>query len=299
MTTATATTTAQDGLDYKRQDMMRRINALRAVAGDKASTPQEAASFAAAAQNLMIAYQITEQELVAAGKVKAEPYIKYSYNIGKRSNWRRLLMGAIAEANFCDNVWWSSNNSKYHFYNDGHEIFGQKSNIDICIYLYEYLAPVLERLADEALETARKTGKATHGKEFRYKFLMGAVNTISSRLQRADYSASGSKTTSDTSVASEGASRSSESVSAQDSASPVIDEDKHRALVVTKKDELKQEKKQAYRKIRSVNLYGNLNLGSSKARDAYHEGRAAGAKVPIFRGVKDCDELPRLEGRTV
>lgn len=299
-----------------REAVIRRVAALlrhAESAAGQAQTTAEATTYAAKAQQLQDAWEITQQELIDAGKIEEEPFIDYEVNIGNRANWRRLLMCAIAEANFAECLWTSRNTYRHLSdqykaeklgYNESFTVFGQKSNIQICEYLYEYLAPTLERLADAALKQAQAQAilagrKPVHGKAFRNKFLMGAVSTLRYRLNQHDYTARQTPTRALSDDVAQTAGQDAGQGAGQDVSqdAPYVDGDKYRALVLVKGEKVKKAYKEKHPKVKpNRTMYNSVNNLRGEKLDAYIEGQKAGRKVSILRGAKGRDELPLLEG---
>jgi hypothetical protein len=153
----------------------------------KNNSPEEAASAAAMAQELMFKYQISEADITIEERV-AEDVV--DDEIGgddkvKKDVWKASLANSIAKAFGCKMYTWrdyAGGTNKVSY-----KVVGIKSVVQTVSYMFGYLSAEIDRLAEEAWKAAKACGERTNGRTWKNSFRLGAVNTVYSRLkQKAD-----------------------------------------------------------------------------------------------------------------
>lgn len=128
---------------------------------ESGSTQAEIDNAAALAAHLMWKHNISEETLRAHVKTEKNTihYVKAEYDLAANSQWRRDLLRAVCDNFFCKYV---IHNTGQHN-NRGVAIVGPQDNIEVVIYLYEYLQSELTKLADAEFEKAqpKKKGQMT------------------------------------------------------------------------------------------------------------------------------------------
>lgn len=163
----------------------------------KNSNENEAASAAAKAQELLIRYNLSEEQVNKTQDRPPEPVIGNFYT-GHRTGqnvqqWKVLLAFDVAAGNLCKAL--------SHSQGERIEWIGKKSNIEVAQYLYETLLADLERISEETWKTITELRllekkhhvslfkgntdlRFVHGKTWRNSFYLGAVETIGARLRQ-------------------------------------------------------------------------------------------------------------------
>lgn len=111
----------------------------------------EAEAAAKAASKYMAEFQISEAELVSRGEATAEDIDVEGehiiYDTGRSTPWKAELAWKIAELNglYC---------LKYHKSSAGrgsrYRVFGCKSDIEVALYMFQYLVGLIQELVDAA-----------------------------------------------------------------------------------------------------------------------------------------------------
>jgi uncharacterized protein DUF2786 len=238
------------------KEVIEKVAKLLALAAGRGTTPEEAATAAAAAQRLMLRHRIEQAEVDA---VDADDPIGLTSPGGgneeggpegalyQKHRWQLDLLKAIAGANGCMPVIMRKERAGKWM-----QLVGRRSDLDICGYLWAYLSREIERLRVEQTRgwsAARKN-----------HFCLGAAHTIAAALARETAAAS----------ASNGAPSG--------------------ALVVSSRYEAAKawyfERQPGARFVRPRHVYVDPQ--------SYAAGRAAGAEVPIRKGVSTTTDPQRL-----
>lgn len=153
--------------------IIERIQKLLALS--TSSNPHEAALAAAKAQALLFRHNLS-MATVQAGMSGSggSPYVVDRYDLGGSTNWRRMLLGAVARNNFCRAVWYRGTRDV--------GIVGEPHNIAAVQYLYEFLMREIRRLADRAWEEGGYARRGERERTWKRSFYFGAVQTVSERL---------------------------------------------------------------------------------------------------------------------
>lgn len=165
-----------------------RIKKLMAMTEARGATPEEAATAAAKAQALLFEHNLTMAQVDATSTEKHEEIDKHIYEMmeGKDGSmhWRKLLLHVVTKYNFCKMV------GQIDGLDRRTAIVGKKSNVDVCIYIYEHTQREIHKMAKayQKLQTQNKS-------MFYTSFCAGAVTTIGERLkaQQATSTASHAK----------------------------------------------------------------------------------------------------------
>lgn len=146
---------------------------------------EEAEAFAAKVVELSQQYNIElstikvdEEDKDEFSKYMYGEYVNYSCNqAGNR--WRLDLVGVITESNFCSYLF-NSHHRRFR-------VYGRMENVDVSIWMYNFLSTGLMRLAQEAHTQRSAEDKIVYGSN-RYSFLkdwlLGAVEGIRYKLEQ-------------------------------------------------------------------------------------------------------------------
>lgn len=146
-------------------------------------SPEEAASAAARAAELMFKYQIGEADLdTGERKSESEPLGEVAIAggggqaKGQRAVWKSKLANAVAQGFGCE----------MYFERDTFKVYGLKSIVQTVSYVYQYLALEVGRLCNESWETfagGMPTDYRTKlAVKWKNSFRIGAVTAIEQRL---------------------------------------------------------------------------------------------------------------------
>lgn len=155
---------------------------------DRAGTPEEAAAAAARIQALLFKHNLELADVALHEETVSEPDADYEQDLySLRSpgfskdrvgafhlGWQKHLLHVVAEANFCTTV--------FHPQIRSQSIIGQRHNIEMVKFLFEYLSREIYRLSREALVLHCESRlPATMGAWTR-SFCMGATGVVGRRL---------------------------------------------------------------------------------------------------------------------
>ena len=132
------------------------------------SNPNKAALAAAKAQELLMQHNLTMSQVETHGS--ESQYCEAFVKTGSRV-WRRLLLTAIAQNNFCEVIYDPRIKSA--------ALIGEPHNQEVVTYLHNYLVGQLEPMAATAYKLSLTT---MHAKSWLDSFYVGAVNAIYERL---------------------------------------------------------------------------------------------------------------------
>src|SRR5437660_4654262 len=221
--------------------ILERIQKLLALTEARGATPEEAASAAAKAQALLFEHHLTMARVEVNGHngEKKEGYDKTDFLLNATRfslSWHRCLLTGICEANFAEAIY--GNGAKAY-------IIGRKSDVEVIVYLYQYLSREIERLADL---TRRQEGVLKNKGRWKVSFCYGAAITIKERLN--------------------------ETQATQAAASPAS-----QALVVMTAEDLAKAVSGYFPRLRQ------LRGGRISNTDGYYRGQTAGRSIDIRPGV--------------
>jgi hypothetical protein len=154
-----------------KEKILEKLLKLRNLA-TKNNSPEEAANAASKFQDLLFQHNLTENDVQDIDN--APIYEKEYYDLKvKTAKWRVALISTIAKNNFCKIVLTGTSRVI---------IVGQGDNREVVKYLYEYLATELNRLCKLGVKEAKKENTFLDGNLWNKSFYIGAVFTISDRL---------------------------------------------------------------------------------------------------------------------
>jgi hypothetical protein len=145
----------------------------RLLALSKSSNEFEAAAAAAKAQELLFKHRLEMNEVPTEdGKNASEPFERHTMKAENTATWRGTLLNVIAMNNDCSVI-------RLHGTFDGkkeYAVVGQKSNFEVCEYLYGYLVQQIDAAAKKHYEMGRSDQWFT-------AFRFGAVNAVGETLK--------------------------------------------------------------------------------------------------------------------
>ena len=159
------------------------------------ASPEEAASFAAKAQQLMFDHGIEMARVRARteGKQRAsamDGFVNTEFFVGAKtewiSRWRQELLIGISRANHCRCLIWSNGPSSRRGGMAGKvQIIGRPENVEAVKHLYEYLVKEIWRLCKIETKDERtwRPMSQSHERTFQKSFCLGAVEVVSKRLK--------------------------------------------------------------------------------------------------------------------
>lgn len=156
------------------ENILEKIRKLKAMADRPAGNEEEAAVAAAKMQELLFQYNLSLDQVDA--KIKKSEYIRTDSPL--RDNWKRVLIGYIATNNFCTAVKTVKGQMA---------VIGKPHNVEIVMFLYDYLSKTIDRLAGEGWDEVKRDhpgfSMASFARRWKNSFRIGAVRTIKLRLE--------------------------------------------------------------------------------------------------------------------
>lgn len=279
----------------------------------RGNSQAEADAAASAIASLMFQHNISPEQLRAHTRTDkhAIEYAKAEYDLTANSAWRRSLLRVVCDNFYCKIIVTPVGRHNNH----GVAIVGPKDNIDIAIYLYEYLQRTFVGMADDAFKAAQpKKRRMTperlakiiknagfdidlsdlhdkrvtadmrdygaqieHGKSWKNSFYSGAVNAIEARL-RAQRKQDIEETYQQLRL----------------QAPEEETEQQSMGLIVLKEDEIKRGTEAKYK----IYFPKVKTMAKSKSRfvgSGWTEGHKAGTSVPLRQGLKGAEEPKLIE----
>jgi hypothetical protein len=238
------------------KEVIEKVAKLLALATGRGTTPEEAATAAAAAQRLMLRHRIEQAEVqqlesddaigFASARGSSEAGSPEAF-LFQTKRWQLDLLKSIAGANGCMPVITRNERSGKWM-----ELVGRESDLEICRYLWAYLSGEIQRLKAEQTRGWSQARKS--------HFCLGAVHTIGAALGREMAAA----------ASADGATSG--------------------AMVVSSRYEAAKawyfERQPGARFVRPRRVYVDAQ--------SYQAGRAAGAGVSIHKGVSTTSNPRRL-----
>lgn len=182
--------------------VIRKIQKLMALS--RSSNPHEAAAAAAKAQELLLQHKIDMATVDGSQKVDvADPMARIDMPLGdgsKAAAWKGTLASAVSEAYLCKTVWlrresvarrrpdgvveWENLPVRLAF-------LGRKTDVEISIYMFGYLARQIDDLASLAVKILKSEAQygfcgAAYWKTWRNNFRYGAIETLRRRLMEEE-----------------------------------------------------------------------------------------------------------------
>ena len=151
----------------KRDELIAKINALRALS--TSSNPNEAANAARIAEKLIQEHALSSADLDANGgeNKQNESATDQGLICNEGEGWRADLAHNLADLHYCASISvWEP---------EGVRIYGREEDVANVRYLFAWLAPEIERLADEQMRSAR----------WKKTYCAGAVAGIDRAMMRA------------------------------------------------------------------------------------------------------------------
>lgn len=180
------TVQARDGTTHDLEDVLSKIRRLDALT--QSGNEHEAALAASRVQAFLFKYNLDMQDVGVEVDDERE-YINELYNMysvaptDNLQQWRRILLEGICRANFCrtvipGNARASKGKVKFNL-----NIVGRRSNVKVALYMYEYLANELYRLADQEWNRYWFFASKDPKQQWRNGFLIGGASSIYRKLQ--------------------------------------------------------------------------------------------------------------------
>ena len=165
--------------EQQKDSILLRIKKLLAMTTERGATPEEAATAAAKAQQLLMEHNLSMAAVEEAGGEKGENVGKHTYDMtdGKDQSlhWRRSLLNVVVRYNFCKLI------TNVDGLDRRTAIIGKKSNVEVAIYIYEHVQREIHKMA-KAYQKLQSFNKSM----FYTSFCLGAVNTILERLKNQE-----------------------------------------------------------------------------------------------------------------
>lgn len=177
-------------METEQQKVINTIAKLLRLARGKGTTPAEAATAAAKAQELLDRYKLSMELVESAERTGPEEEVGGDkdplWKGGKIIQWKRALACGIADANDCQililaGCRGAKNSAEI-------QLVGRPTDLQVVRYLFAYLEREIDRLAKEALTTAPVHYGLSMGAARRVwgnSFRRGAVYEVVNRLRQA------------------------------------------------------------------------------------------------------------------
>lgn len=169
-------------------NISQKIHKLEALKKDSATTPEQAANYAAIVQKLLFKYNLSLDQLAPkAGEKRRKNFKKEDVGLGVKATnlkqWKVDLFRSIAETNFCKVLNYS--NSEYIV------LIGEPENVSAVKSMYAYLEYEIRALGRNAFKLVNNRSNYSQMDTLVWKgsFRDGAVATVRQRLvaqQKAD-----------------------------------------------------------------------------------------------------------------
>ena len=157
----------------------------RLLALSKSSNVNEAALAMAKAQELLTKYNLEQAQIEAAMSEaqRQQRYDKSTHSVGGTKaewQWRKHLLNVLASTNFRESIGYTGEGRV--------ALVGQPHNVEVVVYLYDYLVGELKRIAKDDYKRDRRTpftGVAGMGlAAYTRAFMYGAAQAIHARLAK-------------------------------------------------------------------------------------------------------------------
>ena len=178
------------------EEVLLKIKKLLALSNS--SFEAEAASAAAKASELMLAYGLQADQLICeageAEKVRQDEFVSEKQD----TFWTGTISGALAASNMCDYWYQTSHRGSKSGRRKSNIVFcGKPSRTVVCKEILQYLIGAVERILEEKIKEAKTEGVIVDGDEvylvedfdrsdwlpFRNAFKIGAAETIANRIR--------------------------------------------------------------------------------------------------------------------
>jgi len=161
-----------------REDLIKKVQALRALAGNSASTLEEAETAASLAENIIQKNSLDEAEFEIANGSQEQVHEDGTplTDWGQRQNvWQNILLTGLSEAYDCQGFLKSNGN------NLGYYAVGRPSDISTMRYQFAFFHLEITRLAQILAPNNLQRGS---GKHWYNSFYLGAVHAIVQSLKK-------------------------------------------------------------------------------------------------------------------
>ncbi|MBD2305641.1 DUF2786 domain-containing protein [Chroococcidiopsis sp. FACHB-1243] len=245
----------------ERQSIIERVHKLLALS--TSSNENEAAQAAAKAQELLMQYNLSLDDVTLADAVRSDCIGAEDLESYRRKVlWKGSLASAIANANFC-NAWWSGGKI---------EVAGKPHNRAVVRSIYQYLVVTVERLAKLALKQERQnyqmyldqfagasiaSSSEPNWRNWKSSFIAGCVSRLCERLKEQTHR-----------MQTEGIPNSNVS-----------------ALICRQAYEKEREAIAFWQQEKGICLRKSTRSRVGRTRDAYNCGRAAGEAIGLNKQV--------------
>ena len=172
-------------MNQQQQQILARIAKLIAhsKSAEQMGSLEEAATFAAKANDLLLEYNLSMADVNALNEQKADPFAnwKYSETISYKDNqsgskWRYMLMQTLVEHNFCNFTFQRALKQL--------RVYGDMQNVDVVVWMYHFISMGLLRLAQQAHVNLPPEQKSLINRyAFLKNYLIGAVKGIGDKLE--------------------------------------------------------------------------------------------------------------------
>lgn len=161
------------------QEVLEKIRKIQTLA-DRAGTPEEAAAAVAKVQQFLFKYNLDLAAVMAAGSESlSRVYGKYVYKLPFGDSWRRELMYALAQFNFCRSLYIRS--TPYV------QLIGEEHNVELIKGLYPQIDHQIFSMANRAWKEEGHIYAASEGigyAAWRNTYCRGAARTIYYRMEK-------------------------------------------------------------------------------------------------------------------
>lgn len=172
-------------MDPKQLEVLEKIKKLMRLADHPNTLPEEAASAAAKAQELMLRYKLDTASLDTPDEAEAkdEPVLHYDhhdpiYAGAQFSTWKYRLVSCLAKHNNCVSVvcrsLWRERGCTVRF-----QLIGRVSDVELVRWMYHHILPQVERLCTNWLQAQLSYNR---GRAAATQFRLGVIQTINQRL---------------------------------------------------------------------------------------------------------------------
>jgi hypothetical protein len=171
----------------KREKVLQLLEKLQRLAdASRNNSPEEAEAAAARMQKLMTEHQISQLEIGDEEAEDIDPIIHRTVmeELGmkkKMVGWRTVLCNGLCQANGCQMVQQSSMRMHKTSIKGKVHLFGKSSSLQTVLYMYQYLAAEVERLANLMAKQHFLPGdprRKRWGNSFRYGCASGLYNRL-------------------------------------------------------------------------------------------------------------------------
>ena len=160
------------------ETILHRIKKLLALADmARNPSPEEAATAAAKVEELLFAHKLSMADVTGLADVPPPEAVEHAtYTVDAHRNdwaWKSILLNGVGSTHFCKIVRQEAGTTRC-------SIFGAPSDVQVALYLFEYLMRTIEKMATtERIARGVLSGKAAWERQF----ALGATMTVIRRLK--------------------------------------------------------------------------------------------------------------------